>query len=195
MPLRSAASTRERTRDLAVIALTIAIIAVSAWVTIPLGPIPFTLQLFALMFAVMALEPRQCVAAVAGYVALGALGAPVFSGMRGGIGVLMGPTGGFIWGFLIAAIGAAALLHLLRRSGMDNALGCALAGLSFVAVAYACGTAQLMLVMGMSLEAALAAAVAPFIVVDLIKLAAATATARAVVRARRVSLGHGADAR
>ena len=78
-----------RARSIAYVALTIAIMAVSAWITVPLGPIPFTLQMFAFTFAIVVLRPSEAMAATLGYLALGAIGVPVFSGMRGGIGVLM----------------------------------------------------------------------------------------------------------
>ena len=96
--VKPSASTASRTRAIAYVAMTIAIIAVSAWVTVPIGPVPFTLQMFAVTFALLILKPKQAIAAIAGYLALGAIGVPVFSGMRGGVGVLMGPTGGFLWG-------------------------------------------------------------------------------------------------
>ena len=93
-----------RTRSIAFVALTIALLGVSAWVSIPIGPVMLTLQMFAVMFAIMVLTPKQCMASIAGYLALGAIGLPMFSGMRGGIGMLMGPTGGYLWGFLLAAV-------------------------------------------------------------------------------------------
>ena len=85
-----------RTRSIAFVALTIALLGVSAWVSIPIGPVMLTLQMFAVMFAIMVLTPKQCMASIAGYLALGAIGLPMFSGMRGGIGMLMGPTGGYL---------------------------------------------------------------------------------------------------
>ena len=87
-----------RTRSIAFVALTIALMGVSAWVAIPFGPVMLTLQMFALMFALLALTPRECLAAIAGYLALGAVGLPMFSGMRGGIGMLLGPTGAICGG-------------------------------------------------------------------------------------------------
>ena len=81
----------QRTRSVAFVGLTIAIIAVSAWVVVPIGPIPFTLQMFAITFAIVVLSPKEAIAAITGYLLLGAVGVPVFSGMRGGIGVLAGP--------------------------------------------------------------------------------------------------------
>ena len=177
------ASTSSRTRSIAFVALSIAIIAVSAWITIPLGPIPFTLQMFAVTFAILVLTPRQCIAAIAGYLALGAMGVPVFSGMRGGFGVLLGPTGGYLWGYLVGVAVAVGILSLLRSRGIDNFATGVLAGLLFTLIAYAGGWLQYLIISGLDPLAAFAVTVAPFIVVDIVKVVAATAVARMVVRA------------
>ena len=196
-----------RTKSIVYIALCIAVMAVSAWVTIPLGPVPFTLQMFALTFAIVVLSPRECLCAVAGYLLLGAVGVPVFSGMQGGLGKLMGPTGGFLWGYLFGAAAGVALLYAVRRrraardGGARGAVGAAetqparggkavafvrafgwevLAGLLFTAIAYVCGTLQFMVVMGATLPEALASCVAPFVAVDVCKVVAAVVAARAV---------------
>ena len=71
---KKTAGTRGSTRSIAFVALTIALMGVSAWVAIPFGPVMLTLQMFALMFALLALTPRECLAAIAGYLALGAVG-------------------------------------------------------------------------------------------------------------------------
>lgn len=81
----------QRTRSVAFVGLTIAIIAVSAWVVVPIGPIPFTLQMFAITFAIVVLSPKEAIAAITGYLLLGAVGVPVFSGMRGGISTYDSP--------------------------------------------------------------------------------------------------------
>ena len=180
--MKPLAATESRSRSVAFTALSIAIIAVSAWITVPIGPVPFTLQMFAVSFAILVLTPKQAVGAIAGYLALGAIGVPVFSGMRGGIGVLLGPTGGFLWGYLIGVSLAVALLALFRSRGIDSfAVGMA-CGLVFTAVAYACGWFQYMLVAGVGALESFLVCVAPFIIVDIVKVAAATAVARAVIR-------------
>lgn len=200
--------TATRTRSLAFCGLTIALMAVSAWISIPLGPVPFTLQTFVMVFALVALTPGQCLASIGGYLIVGAIGIPVFSSMRGGIGVLLGPTGGFLWGYLIGAALALALLHVLGRyggrareakggfsgasarrapTGRDRG-GIAAsfaAALLLVVVMYGCGWAQYQAVSGVGPAAAFAAAVAPFIVVDLVKTVVGVFTARAVKRAVR----------
>ena len=175
--------TESRSRAIAFTALSIAIIAVSAWITVPIGPIPFTLQMFAVTFAILVLAPKQAIGAIAGYLALGAIGVPVFSGMRGGIGVLLGPTGGFLWGYLIGVSLAVTVLALFRRRGIDNFAVGMTCGLVFTAAAYACGWFQYMLVANVGPLESFLVCVAPFIVVDIVKVAVATAVARTVIRA------------
>lgn len=205
---RTQAPTRARTRSVAYVALTIAIMAVSAWITVPLGPIPFTLQMFAFTFAIVVLRPSEALAATAGYLALGAIGVPVFSGLRGGIGVLMGPTGGFLWGYVFGVAAAVGLLYLVRtRTGWDAATRRrgvdpverarmtssqkvlaflrmsgieVMAGVLFTGIAYVCGCLQFMALSGADFTAAFAVCCAPFIVVDLVKIVAAVACAQTV---------------
>ena len=175
--------TTSRAKSIAFTALCIAIMAVSAWITIPFGPIPFTLQMFAVTFAILVLTPKQAISAIAGYLVLGAIGVPVFSGMRGGIGVLLGPTGGFLWGYLIGVSAAVGLLHLFRSRGADSFAVGVLCGIVFTLLAYACGWFQYMFVANVGPLESLLVTVAPFIVVDLLKIVAATAAARLVIRA------------
>ncbi len=205
--VRTKTSASARTRSVAFVGLTIAIMAVSAWVTVPLGPVPFTLQMFAVTFAIVVLRPKEAIAAIAGYLLLGAVGVPVFSGMRGGIGVLAGPTGGFLWGYLLGVSAAVLFLHLVR-TGRGSGAGSAsrptaveraaltpaqravaflrtfgadlAAGLIFTAVAYVCGCVQYMAVGQVDLMTAFLTAVAPFMVVDFCKIVAAVICADAV---------------
>ena len=173
-----------RTRSIAFCGLCVAIMAVSAWITVPLGPVPFTLQIFALVFAILVLRPKEAVASVAVYLLMGAVGLPVFSSMRGGIGVLMGPTGGFLWGCMLGAILAAVLLILSSGKREQRAIAVeATAAVAFLLVSYMCGWLQLAAVTQMGLSAAFAVGIAPFIVLDAIKIAIAVATARAVRKA------------
>ncbi len=182
------ATAGSRTRSIVFVALTVAITAVSAWVTISIGPVPFTLQIFAVSFALLVLTPKEAVASITAYLALGAVGVPVFSSMRGGIGVLAGATGGFLWGYLLgvglalavrfglkAALGHGEALHGVKAAVVDFATV-----LVFLLIAYVCGWAQLMAVAHYSAAQAFAVGVAPFILIDLCKLIAAVACARAV---------------
>ena len=173
-----------RSRSVAFVALSVALMAVSAWISVPLGPVPFTLQTFVAIFVLVCLPPAQAVATMACYVLMGTVGLPVFSGMRGGLGVIMGPTGGYLWGYLVAALAVWAVragAHTGNR-GQSVQHDVAVAAILLV-VSYACGWLQLMLVTGMGPAAAAAAGVAPFVIVDVVKAAVAVATARAVRRA------------
>ena len=166
-------------RDITFAAAGIALLAVSAWVTVPLGPVPFTLQTMALAFLLVALKPKQALLSVVCYVVLGAVGLPVFSGMRGGVGVLFGPTGGFVLGFVLTAI----LAYLLRsRMRASAPLDVAVVALMIVC-SYGVGWAWLAVSASMSPIAAFMAACAPFIVPDVLKCAAGIVLANAVRRA------------
>ena len=187
----TAASTRGRTRSIAFVGLTIALMGVSAWVAIPFGPILLTLQMFALMFALLALAPRECLAAITGYLVLGAVGLPMFSGMRGGIGMLLGPTGGYLWGYLLGAMAGLAVRAALRHLGGAKQAGWRAwavdlaACLTFIVVTYACGCVQYAAVAGVDLAASFAVTIVPFAIPDLVKAVAAVACARAVTRVVR----------
>ena len=181
-----------RTRSIAFVGLTIAIMGVSAWVAIPFGPVLLTLQMFALMFAIMVLTPKQCMAAILGYLVLGAIGLPMFSGMRGGIGMLAGPTGGYLWGYVLGALAALAVRAALRRvTGGEAqktvgpkafAIDMAVC-LAFIVITYVCGCFQYALVTGVDLAAAFAVTIAPFAIPDVLKAVAAVLCAQAVKRA------------
>lgn len=163
--------------------LCIALLAVASYITIPLGPVPFTLQTLVIAMLPVALGGRDAIVTVALYLLLGALGLPVFSGFSGSIAVLAGPTGGFLWGFLAGTAFAAGIQRLEAVPGpWREAFGTA----GMLLISYAWGTAQLMVVMGMTLPAALALAVAPFVIPDIIKMAVGVKIGRAVRRALRV---------
>lgn len=161
----------KRTESIAFCGLAIALLAVSAWITIPLGPVPFTLQTMMLAFVVLLFPTREALVSVFGYLLLGAVGVPVFSGMHGGLASLMGPTGGFIVGFGLGTCAALIVLKVWPRS--ENRVAALVrefsAALVLLFVSYACGWAQLMAVAGLDPMAAFLAGIAPFIVLDLIK--------------------------
>lgn len=181
---------KDRTRSVAYVGMTVALLTVSSWIALPLGPVPFTLQTFVLAFALLVLRPTECLAALGAYLALGAVGVPVFSGMRGGIGMLAGPTGGFLWGFVVGAMlalvlnekkGSGAFFSLPgKRSGIAHDYAVCLV---FLIASYLCGWVQLIAVTGMGPVPALLTAIVPFIIPDLAKLAIAVAVARSVKQA------------
>jgi biotin transport system substrate-specific component len=152
----------ERTRLLAQSATFIALLAAGAWVAIPVGPVPVTLQTFFLLLAAPVMK-RRAVIPAALYLLLGALNLPVFHSGLSGIGVLLGPSGGFLAGFIPAA--AVAGLAYEKRSRLARVAGLA-AGTGIV---YGCGVAWLLFSAGISLPAALLMGVLPFLPGDALK--------------------------
>ncbi len=160
--------------------LCVALLAVASSISIPLGPVPFTLQTLVLAMFPAALGGRDAVATVGVYLLLGALGLPVFSGFSGGIAVLIGPTGGYLWGFFVGMVLAACIAHMRR---IPQAARDVLAPTVLLLVSYALGTVQLMLVMHLDPPEALALAVLPFVIPDIVKLAIGIQLGRIVRRA------------
>ena len=161
-------------RQVARCGVCIALLAVSAWITVPLGPVPFTMQTFVLALLPQVMRTRDALFTVVVYLLLGAVGVPVFSGFQAGLGVLLGPTGGYLMGFAAGMPVAGAVMHanvLPRR-----ACGVA-AGVALLAVSYVLGTLQLMNVYALDAPAALAVAVVPFVVPDVVKVAASVGVA------------------
>jgi biotin transport system substrate-specific component len=152
----------ERTRLLAETATFIALLAAGAWVAIPVGPVPVTLQTFFLLLAAPVMK-RRAVIPAALYLLLGAANLPVFHSGLSGIGVLLGPSGGFLAGFLPGA--AVAGLAYEGRSRVLQAAGLAAGTL----VIYACGLGWLLLSAGLSLPAAVLVGVLPFLPGDILK--------------------------
>ncbi len=151
----------------------VALLSVSAMVTVPLGPVPFTLQTLVLAMLPPILGGRGAVSAVGLYLLVGALGLPVFSGFSGGVGQLIGPTGGFLWGFLL---GTALGVPLLRLRALPESARHAICAVVMLATSYALGTTQLAAYLSVSLPAAALSAVVPFMLPDVIKLGVGVAT-------------------
>ena len=92
-----------QTKDLAYVALCAVLMAVCSWINIP-SAIPFTLQTFAIFYTLGLIGGKRGTAAIVVYLLLGALGLPVFAGFSGGIGILLGITGGYMLGFIFMGL-------------------------------------------------------------------------------------------
>ena len=169
-------------RRIVVPALIAAVLAASAWVSIPLGSVPLTMQLLIVVLAALVLRPRQAAAALGVYLLLGAIGVPVFAGGRGGLGVLLGPTGGYLWGFWLGAVLGACVRSLLARRRWRGIAADACAAATVLVIVYLLGWLQLAVTAGMSPWEAFAAGVAPFVLPDAVKAAVAVAVARVLRR-------------
>jgi biotin transport system substrate-specific component len=167
---------RLTTRELAVAALFTALLSVSAYVAIPVGSVPFTLQVYVVLLAGMMLGPRLGALSVVAYLVLG-LVAPVYAGGTSGLGALFGPTGGYLLGFVAAAV-VVGLVARRPDAGLPRLVGASLVGLAMI---YALGAGWLALQLHLTPEAAVASGVAPFIWIDVLKAIAAALTARALV--------------
>ena len=149
------------------------LLTVSAKIRIPLWPVPMTMQTFVVLVVAMAYGLHLGTATLCAYLAAGALGAPVFAGTpEQGIGVpyMLGPTGGYLLGFVLATV----LLGKLAGRGWDRKLWTSLAAMTLGHVLIlACGVAWLAVSLG--IERAVAAGLTPFVLATVIKTLMAAA--------------------
>jgi biotin transport system substrate-specific component len=182
------AKKRLSVRDMAFIALFAALTAVCSGLTIALpGTVPFTMQTFAVFAAVAMLGGLRATLCVLVYLLLGAIGLPVFSGFQGGLGVLLGKTGGYLVGFLAIGLTLWCFERLFGRSKwvLPAAL---IVGLL---LCYAFGTAWFLAVYtrqsgAVGLGAVLGWCVWPFVVPDLIKMSLALLLAQRLKKHVRI---------
>lgn len=92
------------TKNLALSALFGALLCLCSWISIPTGSVSFTLQTFAVALALLTLGGKWGSGSILVFLALGAVGLPVFSGFQGGIGILFGPSGGYLFGFMLTGL-------------------------------------------------------------------------------------------
>lgn len=155
-------------RDLLFSALFSALISVLAYVSIPLpfSPVPITGQTFGVMLAGLLLSPLQAFMSVLTFLLLGAVGVPVFSQGRAGIGVLVGPSGGYLLGFLIGAV----VISILCRN-KNNILRMAVSAIiGGIIVVYLLGVPWLGYTTGMGIKEAVMGGALFYLPGDLIKV-------------------------
>ncbi len=168
-----------KVRSLSLCALFAALMCVCAWLCIPMPDIAITMQTFALFLSLALLGGKRGSIVCLVYLLLGSVGLPVFSGFRGGMGILLGATGGYITGFLAAALAYWAVTAVFGDAFRVRLLA-SLLGLS---LCYGFGTAWFLGVyMGsgsaLDLSAVLLKCVIPYVLPDLGKLALAMALAK-----------------
>ena len=172
--------TRTKTLDMVYIAIGVALITVCSWITIPMT-IPFTLQTFAVFAVLMILGGERGLIATLVYVLMGAIGIPVFSGFAGGIGVVLGNTGGYIIGFIFIGLIYIALTRVFGRKLIVEIISLVLG----LIACYAFGTGWFMYVYmrntgSVGLLTVLSWCVFPFIIPDLAKMAIAVILSKRV---------------
>ena len=155
------------TRILTKLAICVALLSISAYISIPL---PFTAAMLTALTVVVnlvafILTPKQAFLTLAVYILLGAAGMPVFVGGTAGFGKLIGPTGGFILGFLLSA----PLISLLKGKVPDFKRYMFIAVFVGMPVIYLCGSISMCLVQNLDIISTLVVAVFPFILGDIVK--------------------------
>lgn len=156
-------------REVCACAMFAAVLCVCGMITIPLGAIPVTLSVFALGLTALLLPLRSAVASVAVYMLLGFCGLPVFSGGNSGFGVLLGPTGGYLWSYPLMTVLIACLRRRMARTGRRRLVKLVLICEAGMALCYLCGTVQYAVYAHIGFVHALRLAVVPFLLVDLLK--------------------------
>lgn len=169
---------KNKVADLTQVALFAAITAVLSQITIPMpSGVPITIQTFAVALCGYFLGYKKGTAAIAVYILLGAVGIPVFTGMKGGLVCLVSVTGGFIWGFLpFAALCGVGFKARLPR------IACGAAGLLIL---HLCGAVQYALLMGIDFVQSFLTVCAPYLIKDFVSLAIAFALAEVLSKATR----------
>ncbi|WP_226038955.1 biotin transporter BioY [Natrinema sp. DC36] len=175
-------------RQFARAAVLAALIGASVLVSIPipLSPAPITLQVLFVYLAGLVLGPVWGAFSLLLYLTAGAVGLPVFAGMKGGLGVLIGHTGGYLWSYPIAAALIGIVVHRgtalrdLRTVPLSLVVG---ALVMATIVIYGLGTAYMAWLLEYTAWEAISAGVLPFIPGEILKIAAAVA----IVRSGRIT--------
>ena len=171
---------RPAAKRLVRIALMAALLCVCSFLTVPFA-VPFTMQTFGVFCALLLLGGKDGTAAILLYILMGAAGLPVFSGFRGGIGHLLGPTGGYVIGFLLSG----AVFRLLEKQGERHRAVRWASLLLGLAACYLSGTVWFTAVSAgkgnrIGFAAAMGSCVLPYVIPDLLKAALAVYTAERI---------------
>ena len=158
------------TQEIALIAVMTAVTCVLAPLSIPIGPVPVTFTNLAIYFGLYILGMKREVISCAVYLLIGIAGVPVFSGLTGGPAKLMGPTGGYLLGFVPMAIIAGFLIDKSDGKRVLSVIGMVLG----TAICYALGTVWFCIQVDTTVVEALGLCVFPFLPGDGIKIAIAT---------------------
>ena len=155
-------------RNIALCGLSSALMALCAWISVPIFDIAFTMQSFAVFFALFVLGGKWGSAAILVYLCLGIAGLPVFSNFQGGLGALLGVTGGFLWGFLLCD-----LCYWLLSSLFGKKWNILWAAISLL-LCYGCGCIWFYAVYGdgsaLGLGAVIFKCVVPYLLPDTLKI-------------------------
>ena len=184
-------NTASKVKKMCYVSLATAIICVLGplAINIPVSPVPISLAIFGIYIAAYVLGAKLGTVACILYIITGLTGVPVFASYTGGPQKLLGPTGGYIIGYIAVAFVSGLFIDAFPDKILMHLTGMLIG----VTICYAIGTLWLSLSAGMSLNAALMAGVIPFIPMDIVKMVIAAAAGipirRALARAVAVNAG------
>ena len=173
---------RNNIQNLTFTALMAAVLCVIGPIVIPIGMVPVSFANMAIYLTIILLGKKRSIISVALYLLIGFVGLPVFAGFSGGAGKLLGPTGGYLIGYLVLSLIGCSLLEKGKKQGKQKiwyqifALGVGNLGLYFV------GTAWLMYQSKLNLMSTLSVGVIPFLFFDVIKILLAISIGNSIKR-------------
>lgn len=170
------------TKDVTFMGFSVALLAIFSWITIP-ATVPFTLQTMGIFLILIVLGGGKGTLSILGYLLLGGIGVPVFAGFSGGVGSLIGPTGGYLVGFLLTGIVYLVMEKIAGTSYVVKVIALVIG----LAVCYLFGTLWFVKVYSatnapIGFQAALSICVLPFLIFDIVKLIVAIIAGRRINR-------------
>jgi len=166
----------EKLRWMVLASLMAALTAVGAYIHVPIGPVPIVLSTLFVLLSGLLLGSRWGLASMALYLFVGAIGMPVFSGGRGGFAHFLGPTGGYLFGYLLASL----LTGMISERSHGNFFWEIIAVIIGSLAIYGLGVPWLKMVTKMSWPKTFIVGMVPFIIGDAVKASVALILARAV---------------
>jgi len=169
-----------KTKDLLLCSLFAALVAVGAFIRIPVQPIAFTLQTELVLLTGLLLGPKRGAISIGVYVFLGLIGLPIFSA-GGGIGYVLSPTFGYLPGFIVAAYLCGRLITGQPSPGYRRLLAASLAGIAVIyllGVTYFIAVSYLYIKQSAAVSALVIANLLPFLPIDIILASGVAALAK-----------------
>ena len=151
-----------KTKELTFIALAAALMAVFSQISLPIGSVPMTVQIFAVVLIGTVLDKKSATISMVIFVLLGAIGIPVFANFKSGLSAILGATGGYLYGFIFTAFIVAYLKEFNNKILLYAGTVFSIVLTEFI------GTLQLKIVLSLTMVQALTAGFIPFILKDII---------------------------
>ncbi|KXZ39085.1 biotin transport system substrate-specific component [Alkalithermobacter thermoalcaliphilus JW-YL-7 = DSM 7308] len=171
-----------KTKDLILVSLFAAITSIFSQISIPIQPVPFTFQILAVALSGAILGKKYGALSQVIYLLLGSFGVPVFAGFKGGFNILIGPTGGYLIAFPLAAYITG--IFSKKKDCLNIFIGMFIG----LVVIYILGMFQLKFILNLSYSKAFSIGVAPFLVFDIIKIFISSFIASQVLKKSRIKI-------